>query len=716
VIPFPGTPDASPTSEIIFSSLKPSDLRAVTVRGSGSGPHPGTISALPADAGTSFTPAQPFSAGERVTVTATLASPEAGTESGDPGATRLRFTFTVAVPGASGTAARSRNAQRLGASGTAARTRNARRRGASSPLPVTTFHSAHGLRPPRMTLTADRDHRAGDIFLTAQIGTFWAGRPLQGGPMILDSHGRLVWFHPLRHLTATNLEVQRYLGHPVLTWWQGNLTYDAGGDVILNQSYRPVATLRGAEGYRLDLHEFQITPQGTALVDAYVPVQANLTSVGGPRRGVVMDCVIQELDIKTGKLLWEWHALGHVPLSDSYLRPSGSTQYDYFHLNSIQQLPGHRLLVSARNTWTVYEIDQRTGRIIWRLGGRRSSFRMSRGTRFEWQHDARLAGNRLSLFDDADSPQEEPQSSGKSLHIDSARMTVSLAHRYRHSPPLLSSGAGSMQVLPDRNVFVGWGSQPNFSEYTAGGHQIFDGSFPLGMGTFRAYRFPWTGRPATAPALAVRRSHGELTVYASWNGDTQVASWRVLGGARAGHLRVMAHRSRTGFETTVRLRSASKYVAVEALNGSGRLLATSRVRAVAMGAAAAATEGTSAGTVIRTVNNSLYGRLLTTSGRYTLYAFCTTATENCKHGRTEKGWTPLIAHGRLAAADGVKQSRLGTRKLADGARQVTYYGQPLYRDRADRKPLEVKGEGRRQGNGAWYVVGVYGEPLPPPQY
>lgn len=563
VVPFPGTPDASPASEIIFSRLKRSDLRSVAVRGSRSGFHSGRLSSLPAQAGMAFAPARAFTPGERVTVSAALNSPRAGTESGDPGATTLKWSFTIAVFHEMTV----KHAVRHSAD------RN-------STVPVAHFHSRTDLRPPQVRAGQNPDHRSGDIFITAQIGSYWAGKPIQGGPMILDSRGRLVWFRPVPNLITGDLQKQFYRGRQVLTWWQGRIPPDSGEDVIVDQSYRQVATVGGAEGYHPDLHEFQITPQGTALVVADAPVTANLTSVGGARHGIVLDCVIQELDIRTGRLVWEWHALGHIPLADSYVSPPArSGVYDAFHLNSIQQLPGHRLLISVRNTWSLYEIDERTGHIIWRLGGKHSSFTMEPGTRFEEQHDARLAGSTLTLFDDADPPQEEPQSSAMLLRIDPANMTVSLAARYTHSPPLLSDGAGSTQVLPNGDVFVGWGGQPHFSEYSSSGRQIFDASLPLAMVAYRAYRFPWTGRPTTRPALAVTVSQSKATVYSSWNGATRVAAWRVLAGSTPGHLTAMAQEHRTGFETAIKLQTTPRYAAVRALDASGAVLGTSEIKA-----------------------------------------------------------------------------------------------------------------------------------------
>ena len=455
----------------------------------------------------------------------------------------------------------------------------------ASAAPTQSFRSAPNLHPPTVAFTADPDHSSGDIFVTPFLSQ-------QVGPMILDSRGNVVWFDPVKQgQEALDLQVQRYRGRRVLTWWQGGLDsthgtiYGVGHDVIADSSYRTVAVLHGGHGYRIDLHEFQITPQGTALVDEYVPVHMNLSGDGGVANGTVLDCVIQDLNIKTGRVLWEWHSLDHVPLTASYwpVPTSSNVYWDYFHLNSIEQLPNGNLLVSARNTWSIYEISRSTGKVLWTLGGKLSSFTMGPGTNFEWQHDARMhSGGILSVLDDASFPQEEPQASAKLLRLNTKTMTAQLLRRYTHSPPLLADLAGNVQILPNNDIFVGWGGAPDFSEYTPSGRQIFNGSFPLGVGTYRAFRFKWTGRPVTRPALAsVPGAHGTVAVYASWNGATDVASWRVLGGSRTSALRALAPPSpRTGFETTITIHGKPRFVAVEALSSSGRVLGTSRPRAV----------------------------------------------------------------------------------------------------------------------------------------
>ena len=557
VIPFPNTPDASPEAQIIFSALKPSDLRKVAVTGSSTGSHTGHIGLLPDHAGTAFLPDHGFRPGERVTVHAHLTSGRAGTASGDPGATTLNFSFSVGVAAS--------------AASSAADTASAS--AASQPSKLS-FHSRPDLHPPAVSSTRDPDRRSGDIFLTAQATI--RGRA-QFGTMILDPQGRLVWFRRITRGTPYNLQVQRYQGRRVLTWWQGGFL-GRGRDVIVNQSYRTVAELRGVEGYYPDLHELQITPQGTALIDSYSVVHADLTSVGGPSKGRVTDCLIQEFDIRSGRLLWEWQALGHVPLTAAYVgRGTSSAPYDFFHLNSIEQLPGGDLLISSKDTWALYRISHTTGQIIWKLGGKHSDFRIGKGANFEWQHDARLSGHTLTLFNDAAWPQEESQSSAKVLKINQKRHTVVLAQRYTHSPGLLAAIGGSTEILPNGNVFVGWGSAPYFSEYTPGGRQVFAGSFPYSSNSYRALRYPWFGHPATPPSVAAARaSKGVVNVYASWNGATNVAGWRVLAGPSPAKLGRIGRWARTGFETSMSVHTHARYLAVQALGYHGQVLARSQ--------------------------------------------------------------------------------------------------------------------------------------------
>lgn len=557
VIPFPGTPDASLASQVIFSALRPSELRRVTVFGSRTGIHSGRLATLPAGAGTAFVPARRFASHEQVTVTAVLSSPAAGTASGDPGSTRLRFSFGVLQPVVETppwTARTSRSHASTGRS--------------------QTFHSVLDLHPPTLAMTRP-DPGGGDIFTTPVNGS-------QRGPMIVNGRGQLIWYHRTGRDTTFNLEKQQYQGRPVLTWWQGHVVHGHGADgqdVIMDSSYRQVAVLHAGNGYSSDLHEFQLAPHGRALIDAYTVVPANLSSVGGPTDGRVLDCIIQELDVKSGRVLWEWHAYGHVPLSASYGGvPTDQTPFDFFHLNSIQQLPGNRLIISGRNTWSVYMLDERTGRVIWTLGGKDSSWRMGSGTNFEWQHDARLhSRGLLTVFDDGAGPlREESESSAKELFVNVNTGLVSLVRRFTHSPPKLAGSQGNADLMSNGDMMVGWGPGGGFSEYTAGGREILDGSFPIGIASYRSYRYPWTGRPDKPPSVAVvPGADGSVRLYASWNGATDVASWEVLGGATRHGLTRLAARGPDGFETSMLLHNEPRYFAVQALGEHGHTLGQS---------------------------------------------------------------------------------------------------------------------------------------------
>ena len=229
--------------------------------------------------------------------------------------------------------------------------------------------------------------------------------------MILNSRGQLVWFRRVYHSAVFNLEVQHYQGSSVLTWWHGNV-YDGHGvngqDVIMGQAYRISTSSPPATATPPTCTSSRSLPQGTALIDAYVPVHMNLTSYGGPKNGTVLDCVIQEIDIKTNRVLWEWHSLAHIPLSDSYAHPTNPSAWDYFHLNSIQQQPHNNLLISGRQHVGRVPDRREQGDVIWTVGGKHSSFKMGTGTNFEWQHDARLIGTTLSLFNDGALPGRSP--------------------------------------------------------------------------------------------------------------------------------------------------------------------------------------------------------------------------------------------------------------------------------------------------------------------
>jgi hypothetical protein len=313
-------------------------------------------------------------------------------------------------------------------------------------------------------------------------------------------------------------------------------------------------------------------------VSAYTPVITDLSSAGGPKSAPLLDSIVQQIDLRTGLVMFEWHALGHVPLSASESPvPSNGTAWDYFHINSVQPTGTGSIVISARGTWAGYDISERNGGIIWTLGGKRSTFKMGPGAQFAWQHDIQLRpDNTVTVFDDEAAPPEASQSRGLILKLDLKGHTASVAHQYTHPTPLLSGSQGNMQTLANGDELVGWGAQPFLSEFNAAGALIFDARLPAGDESYRAFRNLWNAQPTAPPDLAVSSATGTKTAYASWNGATDVARWQVEAGASASSLSAVGSVARNGFETAIPLTNAGPFYAVQALSSAGKVLATSK--------------------------------------------------------------------------------------------------------------------------------------------
>jgi hypothetical protein len=438
------------------------------------------------------------------------------------------------------------------------------------------FRSRPDLHPPVINVTTQaHDAAPGLIFVAPKNGPDEAG-PGQDGCVILDNEGQPVWLHLLRDesLDVMNFEVQEYKGETVLTWWVGQHTgFGRGEYVICDHSYREIKRVRAGNGYEGDHHEFKITPQNTALLTIYHGVEMDLTSVGGPADATVLDGIVQEVDIETGKVLFEWHSLDHVELSHHT-----SGYYDHLHINSVDVYDEDHLLVSSRGTSTVFKINRNTGEIVWRLGGEKSDFELGPGAQFNYQHDARShPDGTITIFDNGRLSQVE-QSRGIMLKIDEDAMRASLVREYTHPDKPRSETQGNVQVLPNGNVFIGWGSSPIISEFSHDGKKLlFDAEFPTEGETYRAFRFPWKGYPLYAPAVAASKGQGdEIDLYASWNGATEVATWQVWAGSGPSKMDELASAPKEGFETVITVKTNEPYVGVKAVDASGKVIGSSR--------------------------------------------------------------------------------------------------------------------------------------------
>ena len=459
------------------------------------------------------------------------------------------------------------------------------------PPSVERLQSRPDLKPPALAVD-DVPRRPGRrlIFVSPRMEDAKRdARTHQQGALAGDQLGRTVWFRPAPDgQPLTDVRVQRYRGKPVLTWWQGAASkygVGRGEGVIVDRSYRTVATVQAGNGQTVDLHEFRLTEKGTALVTIYSRARRDLTPLGGKRNAQVTQGIVQEIDVESGRVLFEWESLDEIKLSESIhpLPKPPQTSWDYFHINSVDEDTDGNLLISARHTNAVYKIHRRTGEVLWRLGGKKSDFRMGPGTRFALQHDAqRVANGHLRVFDNgAKAKKDQRPSSVKVLRLDTRRMRATLVRRLRQPDGMWAESQGNAHTAGGGGVMVGWGSTGAFSWLDARGRVLFDAHLPAEYDSYRAYLAGWMGRPAARPAVQAKREDEQVTVWASWNGATGVSAWQMLAGNKPRALRPVGRPAPwTGLETTIVRATGARYVAVAALDAAGRRLRTSRVKRV----------------------------------------------------------------------------------------------------------------------------------------
>jgi hypothetical protein len=559
--PIGGTSTASPSTQISFRGTKKGPLKDITVIGAKSGVHRGRFAYHSDGQGVSFLPNHPFRDGELVTVR--TSAPLVRAKSG-------AVTFRILTRPSAKDLARIEKQFHSDPEG--------------NPAGVENFRTRSDLKPPGLTIERNDAGASSDsIFLAVK------GGPGQDGPTIRDAQGHLIWFRRVKPpFSPYDFRTQVYDGKPVLTWWQGKVLAGKGSGygVMLDSQYRLVTHVSAGNGFKMDQHEFEITPQGTAFINVYEPVVWDLTKVGGPRNGIAWDSIVQEIDIKTGLVRFEWHSLAHVSVSLGTFPYRSGLPYDPFHVNSVSVEGDGSLILSARNTNALFRIDRRAGRIIWRLGGKRSDFTLGPGTGLIGQHQAvRQPDGTITVFDNGGSTRfpnlPDRPSRGVTLNVDEGARTVSLAHEYHHVPQeLFSRSQGSMQRLPSTDVFLGWGGgNPYMTEFApGGGDPLFEAHInPPKDDTYRAYRLPWSGaRPTAPPDVVATSGVSDTKVFVSWNGATEVAKWEVLGGDAPNNLQHVTTQPKTNFETQITLAgSKPQWVQVKALDSGDNVIGTS---------------------------------------------------------------------------------------------------------------------------------------------
>ena len=567
--PEPGSRYASAFTTVTFAGAGVGALDGLEVVGSESGAHPGKLRKLRDGRGTVFEPETPFKPGERVLVRSGVRVLGGGRS----------FSFRTARFAAP-------HQRRAAAS---------RARAADAPpcrLKKHRYRTLRGFRPPDLCTSVARGSRLspGRLMVTPRPGPNG-----QWGAAIVSSGGKLLWYLPAA-TTINDLKVVSFRGERLLALFHKPSERTSYYE-LLNRRYQPVARITAGNGYRVDSHELQLTTHGTIYLGSYSRVLVD--------RREVVDYVVQELDGATGDVLFEWHALDHVPLSASYKSSwfRVDNGWDYFHGNSIEPPQGTReILVSARNTSSVYAIDRATGDVRWTLSGKRDDYGIvERHPRWQLcaQHDARrLPNGDITLFDNGSTffrngsgTCPDHPSRAMVFRLDEERRRARVIRTFSSREATGDSrgywpyAVGSVRTQPDGNLLISWGTTGRVTEVTPEGDvnlRLAIGERSNGGWSYRAVRDEWDGTPDGRPAIeARRRRDGRIDVWASWNGATSIARWRVLAGDAEDALDPAGEFGFTDLETGMRFRSTADFVAVQALDAHGNVLgqsATARAR------------------------------------------------------------------------------------------------------------------------------------------
>jgi len=424
----------------------------------------------------------------------------------------------------------------------------------------------------------------------------------QVAPMIFNSDDlSLVWSDP-SYKTTFGVRVQEFNNSDYITFWRGTVKgagYGTGSFIMLDHEYNVAYNLTTKNlTVGGDIHEVQLTDDGTALMTAYEPTGYDLTAYD-IENGWLADSLFQEVDIATNDLIFSWRASEHIALNASYADPgatgiSQDSPYDFFHINSIEKDDSGNYLISARHTHGIYYINGTNGDIIWSLGGKNNDFEDKsdgQATNFAWQHDARWRNTdltELTIFDNgaADWVKTENETRGLWLSLNYDDMSVNLKQDYISPEGISSVSQGSVQVLSNNNIFMGYGSNGAFIEYTSDGEAIWDVQFGIignsSVQSYRAYKQNWQGFPHWNPSIAAAgNATDNTTVYMSWNGATEIKQWAILVSNSSSDLSsadsLWKNVTKTGFETNVTVGTNARYVRAAALDADGQVLGSTGV-------------------------------------------------------------------------------------------------------------------------------------------
>ncbi len=416
---------------------------------------------------------------------------------------------------------------------------------------VTDYVTAPDDLPP-VTVSVNLPEAGDGYIFMAPYERRIGGTPYSPYLLIVDGTGELVYY---KKQPAAAEDFKKQVGEV--------LSYSVGGSSrhdIMDSSYNVVDAITAANGYHSDFHDFQMLPNGHVLLLIYEERQMDMSQIvpGGYPDATVVGCRVQELD-QARHVVFEWSSFDHIPITDTTVSLLNQ-RIDYVHCNAVELDTDGHLLLSNRDIDEVIKINRDTGDIIWRLGGKGNQFEFvnaigAQDVEFIKQHDVRRVANGgersgITLFDNRMGAAN--YSRAVEYQLDEINKIATLVWEYRNTPDIHGHILGNAQRLPNGNTLIGWGSgHPAVAEVKRDGTKVFELLLPLEMQNYRAFRFPWVGRPDTEPTLVVDTENYTVTTLSySWNGATDVASYRVYGDPSDFPTTLLKMEPKTGFETT----------------------------------------------------------------------------------------------------------------------------------------------------------------------
>ncbi|KAH8928108.1 hypothetical protein BT69DRAFT_1237362 [Atractiella rhizophila] len=456
--------------------------------------------------------------------------------------------------------------------------------------PTQTFYTS-SKGPPQfniLTEAADATYKAPILM------SYMGGNTPHPLALVMRENGSMIWASEESILAPFNVQTQMFNGQQVLTFWNGTVStvgYGNGLNYILDQNYNilhEVGMLNGTSYASADFHEFRITSDNTVIPISWRVTQLDLSSVGGPTDGWTWDCVFQEVDLTRNQSIFEWRSLEHINISESYFSLNGGGTSQDNRPRRVDKDSNGDYLISMRGPSAIYKVSHTDGSVLWRLNGKQSDFQMGNGSTFYFQHDARWMDNgQMSLFDNAigGGDPDEPTARGIILDVDETAMTATLVQEYIPPYNNVSESQGSMQVLPNGNVFIGWGARPYFTEFASNGTVLYHVHFasleaptnnPASYRTFKSLT-NWTATPTTFPNATYNTS--AFTFYVSWLGATDISEWEAWGGnsTDGSDFATFASSPSGGFETSFPYGQLPQNWAMRAVAANGTCLGGSNV-------------------------------------------------------------------------------------------------------------------------------------------